>query len=294
MRALLLLLLCGPAWALGKPETALELDPYYSDVMVTIPFTEGAVERQVEQDEAGTYKAMLTRALVPRYLLLEASVNPLPLAGVGLRSLSEGFYNRFRFSPTLNLIEAGTAGFEEPYALSAFLGKVVNFEGRETLGHRNIGYVGYLASFGNYHLMESQLFPDNWVEVEAKVKGLFKTDKKSMSWSLRGGAKLHNNQDIADVLYLGVRRDRVDFEKTRWSWLLSAAVSYQADFSRRDLTPLQHSVLVEKNWPLKKGRMTLSMGAGYLWRGAGKYSGTVAQHRSLDKSQILLRPNLKF
>ncbi|HAH07047.1 MAG TPA: hypothetical protein DCM05_11070 [Elusimicrobia bacterium] len=262
--------------------------------MVTIPFSEGAVERQVEKDEADTYREMLARALVPRYLLLEASVNPLPLAGVALRSGDEEIYRRFKFSPTLNLIEAGTAGFEEPYAFSAFLGKVVNFEGRETLGHRNIGYVGYLASCGNYHLMESQLFPDNWVEVEAKVKGLFKTDKKSMSWSFRGGAKLHNNQDIADVFYFGVRRDRVDFEKTPWSWLLSAAVSYQADFSRKDFTPLQHSILVEKNWPLKKNKLTLSMGVGYLWRGTGKYTGTVAEHRTLDKSQILLRPNLKF
>lgn len=292
---LLALLAPASAFAVGKPETALELDPYYSDIMMTIPFTEGAVESQVEKDEMNTYRDMLTRALVPRYMLLEASVNPMPLAGVLTRRLDEGFYRRSRVSPTLNIIEAITAGFEEPYALSAFLGKVVNFKGGgDTLGHRNIGYVGYLLSYGNYHIMESRLFPDHWFEAEAKVKGLMKTARRNMSWSFRGGAKLHGNRDIADVYYFGIRRDRVDIEDTPWSWLLSAALSYRADFDKRDFTPLQHTVLVEKNWPLRKGKMTLSVGAGYLWRGKGKYSGTVAERRSLDKSQILLQPNLKF
>ena len=238
---------------------------------------------------------MMARALVPRYLVLEASVNPLPLTGVLLRRHATRFYEEAQASPSLNLIDAVTAGFDEPYALSLFLGKVIDFShGEASLSRSRKGYVGYLASFGNFHIFNNLLIPDNWVEVEAKVKGDQKTDARNMSWSFRLGSKSHSHREILDTVYAGVRRSRTDFEKTRYSFWTSTAFEYRVDFSRKTLEPVSHYVMVEKNFPIRSRKWTFSLGAGYLFLGREKYQGDLSRRRFTPESQILLRPNLKF
>lgn len=263
--------------------------------MLTVPFSSGAVSAQVESGEMRTYRDMLTRALVPRFVVLEASVNPLPLAGVVIRKNAENLYDRTKVTPSLNLVRAVTAGFEEPYALSLFLGKVVDFApGAKTLRRRKKGYVGYLASAGNYHIMENLLIPDNWLEVEAKIKGDLMTDARKMSWSFRAGRKFHANREVTGLFYLGLRRDRIDFEKTPLSFLLSSGIEYRADFSSRNFKPIGHFVMLHKNLPVGRRKLAFSLGIGYLWSARDKYSGSLAQRRRSPESQVLLRPNLKF
>ncbi len=289
-------LLASHAFALGKTSLDLELDAYYSSLGLTIPFVKGGEEADVEKSEIKTYRDMLVKALVPRYLILEASLNPMPLAGVLIRDRAERFYQEAQVSPSLNLVEAMTAGFEEPYALSLFLGKVIDFAPgrRSLLGRAQKGYVGYLASVGNYHIMNNLLIPDRWLELEAKVKGDQESKRRKMSWSFRFGRKFHENPEVLDVYYVGIRRNRVDFEKTRYSFLLSSAIEYRVDFNRESLEPVGHYVMLEKNFPLRKRRWTLSLGLGYLWQSQDKYSGGLARRRRRTDAQALLRPNLKF
>ena len=285
----------GPLLALDRPTWDLELDPYYSDVDFTLPFSSGAAEAPVEKGEIVTYRDMLVRAFVPRFMVIEASVNPMPLTGAAIRQASESFYHKAQVSPSLNLIDAVTAGFEEPYALSVFLGKVVDFApNAATLRRRKRGFVGYLVSAGNYNIMNSLLIPDNWLETEWKIKGDQETEKRKMSWSFRGGRKFHGNRDIADTYYVGIRRDRVDFENTLLSFFLSSAIDYRADFKSTNLRPISHYVLAEKNFPSTKHRWAFSVGVGYLWIGQDKYTGALAQRRQPAESQILFRPNVKF
>lgn len=283
------------AQALGKTSLDLEIDAYYSALGLTVPFVGQADEKDVEKEELKTYRDMLSRALIPRYLVLEASVNPLPLAGVLIRRHGTRFYEEAQFSPSANLVDAITAGFEEPYALAVFLGKVIDFApGKKSLGRARKGYVGYLASFGQYHILNSQLVPDHWVELEAKVKGDQATDKRKMSWSFRAGAKLHGHQDILDTFYVGLRRSRTDFEKVKHSFWLSTALEYRVDFNRHDLDPVSHYVMLEKNIPWRKKKWTFSVGVGYLFLAREKYAGELARRRTTPESQFLLRPNLKF
>ena len=291
----LLLKSWGDLFALGLKDVDIELDPYYSDVALTIPFSEGATESDVEQGEMTTYRGMLTRALLPRFLVLEASLNPLPITGVAVRKRARHFYSQAQATPSLNLVDAVTAGFEEPYAFSIFLGKVIDFNpGEQSLRRKKKGYVGYLASAGNYHILESRMIPDNWLEAEAKIKGDQETARRRMSWSFRGGGKFHSNREIADTYYLGIRRNRIDFEKSRYSFLLSSGIEYRVDFDKRSLSPISHYLMLDKNFPLYNGKMTFSIGLGYLWQGLDKYSGALAQGRQRSKSQVLIRPNLKF
>ena len=288
----------GPARALSIEPPELELDPYYTALSVTVPFSSATMAAQVDRGEWQTYLDATWRALIPRFLLLEASVNPLPLAGAAIRSSSEGFYHRARVTPSFNLIESVTSGFEEPYAFAVFLGGITDYSaGRKSRGHRRKGYVGYLASYGNYHLMEGLFVPDNWLETEAKIKGDLVTDARKMSWSFRFGAKTHHNAEVTDTAYLGLRRDRIDYQKVPLSFLLSTGIDYRIDFRQGDLKPISQFVLVEKNFPYttrNKKTYTFSLGVGYQWQSPDKYRGGLALKRTRPESQILFRPNLKF
>lgn len=283
------------AMDLGRAELDLELDAYYSDLALYVPFTRKAVEEKVEKGEWGTYQDMLRKALIPRYMVLEASINPLPVLGAFIRKQSETFYQRAQWTDNMNVIEAVTAGFEEPYALSLFLGKVIDFDpGKKRLRRSKKGYVGYLASAGNYHLMDSLLIADNWLELEAKIKGDQEIEHRKMSWSFRGGGKFHHHREILDTYYIGIRRSRTDFKKSRFSFLLSSGIDYRVDFDQRTFKPIRHFFLLEKNFPLAKRKWTFSIGIGYLFQGQDKYSGSLAARRRKGESQILIRPNLKF
>src|SRR3989338_10090196 len=282
-------------FALGKISHGIELDPYYSDVFLDIPFQEGASEGDVEKDEAETYRDMLVKALVPRFLTLEASVNPLPITGVAVRKNAKRFYQNAQVNPSLNLVEAVTADFQEPYALSAFLGKVIDFNPSDkSLKRKKKGYVGLLASVGGDHIMDSLLIADKWLEVEWKVKGDLETEARKMSWSFRVGSKFHEDSEITDVYYLGIRRNRVDYKKTKSSLFFSSGLEYRMGLSRSSLKPISHYLMLDKNFPIPKGRWVFSLGLGYLWRGADKYNGFLVELRRKNETQILIRPNIKF
>ena len=292
---IILLLLTSEGRCFGKPEAELELDAYYTAASVTVPFAEEGLEAAQEKQEIFTYLDMLRKAFIPKFVLAEASVNPLPVTGWLIHKNFRDFYGRAQVTPSLNLVEAATAGFEEPYALALFLGNVVEFsEKTSVIGHSRKGYVGYLASYGNYHLMHNQAVPDNWVEVEAKIKGDQKSERRKMSFSFRGGRKFHSNEEVMDTWYLGIRRSRVDFQKTWSAFFASTAIEYRLDFSTHRARAVSHFLLAEKNFPLRGGKMTLSVGLGYLWRSPIKYSGSLAGPSEAADSQVLLRPNLKF
>src|SRR4051812_20702154 len=97
MRRLVAALLAGallPAAAAAKAEFELELDPYYSDASMTVSLSSaGMAPAPVDLDERQLYRD-LARNLVPRFLIVEASVNPMPIAGAVLRNNTERGYRR--------------------------------------------------------------------------------------------------------------------------------------------------------------------------------------------------------
>lgn len=289
-------LIAPHAFALGRPSWDLELDAYYSALGLNIPFKAQSADNRGGEEEMKTYREMLRlKSWLPGFLVVEGSVNPLPAAGVVVRKNTENFYQKAQATRDLNLIEAVTAGFQEPYALALFLGQIIDFApGEKNLKRSKKGYVGYLASAGNYHILDSMLIADNWLELEAKIKGDLGNLRRKMSWSFRVGAKLHHHPEILDTYYIGLRRNRIDYEKTPLSFILSSAIEYRLDFDRENLRAAGHYVLLEKNMPLAKQQMAFSIGLGYLWQSREKYSGDLANRRRGSLSQILIRPNLKF
>ena len=103
----------------------LELDAYYSSLDLIASLTDKPIPDVGEKSEFEIYKDLLLSSYLPRFLLLEASVNPMPCLGVLIKENAQDFYEDAEVADGINLVRVVTAGFEEPYALSMFLGNVV-------------------------------------------------------------------------------------------------------------------------------------------------------------------------
>ena len=272
-----------------------EIDPYYSSIDLFISLTDKPIPDVGEKEEVEIYKDLLYSSHIPQFLLLEASVNPLPSLGVYLKDRNLDTYNRGEISPNFNLIKAMTAGFEEPHALSVFFGNVLNFvtPGEDRL-YGNKGYMGYLFSMGNYHIKDNVLINDNWYEIEWKIKGDRKTPTSRLNWSFRIGGKLHENTEIRNILYFSIRRSRIDYEASPAAILRNSGFEYTADVSTKNYDVMRHYFFVDKKWPWKRIGTAFSIAVGFVWESDQKYSGSLKEKEKRDDFQFILRPNISF
>ena len=283
-----------------KTTVEIELDPYYSAIGVYNSLTGKPIPHLEVDSELEIYKELITKFYKPRTLIIEASLNPLPYAGTLVKRHQPGFYKDMQWTSNMNVVQAVTAGFEEPWALSFFLGNVVSFDtiNRSFQGKRN-GYSGLLIDVGNYHIKDNVLVHDNWIQMEGKLKGEQILTDRSLRWSFRGGTKFHANRHIADSFFIGFRRSRTDFKETGGSfWLNNSGFEYVSDFSQRNLVPIKHSLVVDKKFPFRKSRAAFTLGLGFVWTSDKKYSGPLSDKASGTKApnsfQFILRPNLEF
>ena len=285
--------------ALKKTTVEIELDPYYSAVGIYNSLTGKPIPHLEVKNELEIYRELISKFYLPRTLILEASINPLPYAGTLIRKHQPGFYSDMQWTSNMNVVQAVTAGFEEPWALSLFLGNVVSFDtiNKPFQGKRN-GYSGMLLNYGNWHIKDNILVKDDWLELEGKLKGEQILEDRSLRWSFRGGAKFHSNRHIADSFYLGFRRSRTDFRETGHFLLNNSGFEYVSDFSQEKLEPIRHKFTVDKKFPAKNKRMALTLGIGFVWTADKKYSGPLSggaagEHKP-NSFQFLFQPNLEF
>lgn len=283
-----------------KTTVEIELDPYYSAIGVYNSLTGKPIPHLEVGSELEIYKELITKFYKPRSLIIEASLNPLPYAGTLVKRHQAGFYKDMQWASNLNVVQAVTAGFEEPWALSLFLGNVVSFDtiNRSLQGKRN-GYSGLLIDVGNYHIKDNVLVHDNWVQMEGKLKGEQILTDRSLRWSFRGGAKFHANRHIADSFFIGFRRSRTDFKEKGGSfWLNNSGFEYVSDFSQRKMEPIRHYLVADKKFPFKKSRAAFTLGLGFVWTADKKYSGPLSNSAAgiepPNSFQFILRPNLEF
>ena len=113
----------APEWA----KVEFEPDAYYTSLGLYVALTKSPIPHVGDQSEKELYLTLLSRAYAPRFLVIEGSVNPLPYAGTYIKERHTNFYDEARVTGSFNWIKAVTAGFEEPYAYSVFLGNIVDF-----------------------------------------------------------------------------------------------------------------------------------------------------------------------
>jgi len=271
-----------------------EPDAYYSDVELIIALTQAPIPSVGEKTEAEFYRTLLSGAAVlPRYVLFEASVNPMPNLGVYLKKNERNFYDNAQIAGSFNWVKALTTGFEEPYAVSMLAGNVVSFDVPGNKDVKGNGYSGYLFSAGNYHIKDNSLIHDRWEEIEWKIKGDRKSPAQKLSWSFRIGAKFHGNPDITDIYYLSFRRSRLDYVPADASLKNNSGFEYTVDLDSRTLQSIRHYFFVDKKWPFDTRKMALTLALGFVWESKEKYRGVLATSKQ-DNFQFILRPNIEF
>jgi hypothetical protein len=280
--------------AKGGAEYELRFDPYYSSINMFASLTDKPIPDAGEKGELEIYKDLFLSSYIPRFIVLEASLNPLPVLGVMVKSNLEDVYEKSDISESLNLVQAVTAGFEEPYAFSVFLGNVVNFTKPGEKKGGNKGYIGYLFSFGDYHIKENELIRDDWYEIEWKIKGDRDSSEKSIHWSFRVGLKIHDKNEIADTVYLSLRRSRLDYTASAHSLLKNSGFQYTFDMDKGNFEGLRHYFFVNKKWPLKSMRAAFTLDLGFIWDSKNKYSGDLIAEDTGDYFQLIIRPNIEF
>ncbi|MDH3972960.1 MAG: hypothetical protein OEV42_01655 [Deltaproteobacteria bacterium] len=272
-----------------------ELDAYYSNTGLYVNLTDSPVPDAGDMTELAVYKKLFYSSLLPRFFVVEASLFPMPVTGVFIRKNDEDFYNRARINRNVNLVKAVTAGFEEPYAFNLFLGNVLKFTRPGEKGKKgNFGYMGYLLSVGDYHIRDNELIFDKWAELEWKVKGDQKFESYKLSWSYRIGAKFHDHKDIKDVLYIALRRSRLDYKASAGSIIDNSGIEYRYDIDMNSLSPVRHYFIVDKKLPWKEKHLAASIALGFIWEGSRKYTGALERKDRKGDLQFIIRPNIHF
>lgn len=286
-----------PAAPSGQPDRLqfeLEWDAYYTSAAMIVSLTDDPIKRVGEKNEFDVYRDLLRQSFVPRHLLLEASVYPMPSLGSLLKQDQRKFYDDAEVADGFNLLTAVTAGFDEPYAVSLFTGNVVSFEKKgEARKAGNNGYMGYLISAGDYHIKDNTFIYDRWCEIEWKLKGDRVFSNQTLSWSFRVGTKIHDHPDITDAVYISLRRSRLDFDAPAESILKNSGFEYTFSATEGTFKPISHYFSVDKKWPIKDRKLAFSLVLGFVWETDRKYTGGLSRNKSSD-FQLFIRPNIYF
>ena len=275
-------------------EYEYQLDAYYTAVDCNINFSSAPIPYYEAKNELDVYRELLLSSHIPRQAAIEASVNPLPILGVYLKKHSRDFYNGAETNGDANIIRSVTTGFEEPAALSLFLGNMIDFKPihRRSYGEGK-GYMGTVLSVGGQHIKDNVLISDKWIEGEWKLKGERNLEEIKHHWSFRIGGKFHDNPNIADVYFFALRRSRTDYNDRRMSFLKNSGFSYKFDFSAKALNAVQHQLIFDKKFPMPSSRIVPTLSIGFEWRARAKYTGAL-RNREEPTFLFLFQPNIEF
>ena len=265
-------------------------DPYYSHVAINYDRTQAEI--LPSEAEADLYVYLLKNFYKFKSFRLEGSINPLPMFGSYLKSDQSEFYNKAYYGE-FNLIKAFTEGFPEPYALSLFMGSKI-YLGNEAEGITGFGLGGFLASVGTHHIVNNETFRDNWIEMEIKLKGGAITPHGKLTYSYRGGIKLHSEKNIRNTTYFGIKRSHSDNRVKHWSFFKNTEIDLRGDLALDDLEITRLMGIVGKKYPSDDKKRIYSLDLGFIWvRGKG-YTGSIADTLGDPGFSVLIRPNVSF
>jgi hypothetical protein len=273
----------------------IEKDAYYSNIGLYFSPKDSPMPTIESDNEAVIYRDLFLRSYIPRDIVLEASINPMSVLGVVLREKTPEFYEDMQFDDDFNLIKSVTYGFDEPYALSLFMGNVVKY-GKADISEvgKNIGYMGYLINVGNQHIKDNRLINDVWYDFEWKVKGDRQVAGEKLGWSFRIGARWHEHPEITDIYYVGIRRSHFNINAPVLSWILNSGVNYRIDLDQNDGTLIEQQLFFDKKIPIRAWKVGFDIQLGFIWKQAEKYSGALAGEGVGDEFYVVLRPSISF
>jgi len=272
-----------------------ELDAYYSNVSAFFDLdSANEITDASKYSEADIYYDLLSNSFSPNIFLVEAAVHPMPIFGLYFRQNNEELYSKTRLNG-FNWVKALTAGFEEPYSLSFFMGRMMVFKNSESehIGE-NRAYIGYLLTVGDYSIKNNLAHYDKWVNFEFKLKGTRKQNNRDLDWSFRVGSRLHDNKEFVNTLFIGARRSSIDYNKSAFYFLYNSAFSTLVAVSTETFLLTDAEFTIEKKWPLNiYAKESFGIELGYLYTSGEKYRGSL-KDEGIDNHQLIFRPNIKF
>ena len=279
----------------SKTELVFEADPYYTNMGYNVPLTDKPIPTITSDNEAVIYRDLIEGSLIPRYMVLEASVYPLASLGTVIKSHSPDLYRQGEIGHSgINLFESATAGFQEPWAVSAFFGNVAKLKRpKETREGQNYGYTGYLFSAGNKHIKNNRLVSDDWFEFEWKIKGNIDYPDEKLSWSFRVGGRWNHNRDVNDVTYISLHRSNLDLRYSFLEWLENANYDLRAHFLQNGGEMVRLELIAGKKVPMPQWGFTPTLDIGFVWSSPNEYSGALRDTRG-NTTTLVFRPSIEF
>ncbi len=279
----------------SKAELAFEADPYYTNVGFNVPLTRKPIPTITSDSEAVIYSNLVEGSLIPRYMVLEASVYPLASLGTYIKSHSPHLYRQAEIGHSgINLFESATAGFQEPWAVSAFFGNVAKLKRpKEQREGNNYGYTGYLFSAGNKHIKNNTLVADDWYEFEWKIKGQLDYPDEKLAWSFRIGGKWNTNKNVNDVTYISLHRSNLDLRYSFLEWLENANYDLRMHFLQHGAQMVRLELIAGKKIPMPEWGFTPTLDIGFVWSSPNEYSGVLKDSRG-NTTTLVFRPSVEF
>lgn len=279
----------------SKTQLVFEATPYYTDIDFDVPLTNEPIPTITSDSEAVIYRDLIKGSLIPRYMVLEASVYPTPWLSSYIKSHSPNLYRQGEIGKSgINLFESATVGFQEPWAVSAFFGNVAKLDRpKEQRQGNNYGYTGYLVSAGNKYIKNNTFVADNWYELEWKIKGDIDYPDEKLSWSFRVGGRFHENHDVNNVTYVSLRRSNLDLRYPFLAWLENANYEMRMHFLQHGAQMVRLELIAGKKMPIQGWRYTPTLDIGVVWTSPNEYSGAL-QDTHVDKTTLVFRPSVEF
>jgi len=272
-----------------------EVDAYYSNLIMFIDLDrENNVTDALKYSEEDIYTDLVKNTFNPNIFLFETSIHPMSLFGLYFRDHHESTYERSKRND-FNPVKVITAGFEEPYSFSFFLGRMMVFK-NEKDSHigSNRAYTGFRVSVSDYSIKDNIAHYDKWYNVEFSIKGTRKTDERDLDWSFRVGTKIHQNPYFSNSIYIGAKRSSIDYKKNEYSFIYNTAFSTMLAINSDTLKLAEAEFIVEKKWPLSlRHKISFGLSLGYLYNTGEKYKGELKEE-GIDRHQLILRPNFKW
>ncbi|MDZ7264327.1 MAG: hypothetical protein ONB16_07060 [candidate division KSB1 bacterium] len=258
-------------------------------------------------NEQEIYHRLSQRLLLPTYVLLQGTAYPLAALSSVLETDHWQLYNRFQTPLGLNVVRTIGAGYEEPYALSVFLGNILLLVHSDSLkpGWRQAGsaLAGFLISYGHHQIHNNIYFPDRWYQLELMLIGNFKEPgQRRLSWNFRLGGKFHQKAFMQDMITISMERSHSDWRYRGWSLARNSIFKYQGYFPSSFSENKSHAGLqllsMGKKFPIAifQRKLFFTLAGGLRWEWVRFYNHDLGQFADLPMKQVtwLIQPNIEF
>ena len=192
------------------------------------------------------------------------------------------------------------SGYEEPYALSFFVGYLTPFWGADETGQRRqagSASSGFIFTVGDQHVRAMDLTADNWYEFKWSLKGTRESKDYFLKWNIQLGQKVHQNRSVMDAFFVRAYRDHLNKQNHAVFTLQNASAEYRAEMPVQRPVDIQgladffslHYIDLGKKFPSRRWpRIVYAVNAGALWQKYDEFD-----HYS-ENINFFVRPNVLF